>query len=142
MAALGTPNNPLARESNPLYVPSEPENSRIYRFLQHTNTNRHLSLASYEDLYNWSIDHTNLFWGDVWHDTDVVGHKGDHVVDPSALPPANPPWFKDAKLNWAENMLQCRASDKVALVEASMSLSSTLDRQFLWSIRSRTPAGH
>lgn len=108
--------------ASPLYVPSSSQDSHINKFVLRTNKTHALSLASYEDLYNWSIDHTDLFWGDVWDDTGVVGHKGNHVVDTTALPPANPPWFSEAKLNWAENMLQCRSSDKTALVEASTSL--------------------
>lgn len=111
----------MAQESNPLYVPTAPQHSRIHKFIQRTNTARNLSLESYSDLYNWSIHHTDHFWSDVWDDTDVVGHKGDHVVDTTALPPANPAWFAQAKINWAENMLRCRSSDKVALIEASVS---------------------
>ncbi|THH33618.1 hypothetical protein EUX98_g606 [Antrodiella citrinella] len=105
-------------QSQPLYVPDSPQDSRIHKFIQRTNKARSLSLETYADLYTWSVDHTDIFWGDVWDDTGVLGHKGDHVVDTSALPPANPPWFSQAKLNWAENMLQCRATDKVALIEA------------------------
>ncbi|TCD66991.1 hypothetical protein EIP91_000671 [Steccherinum ochraceum] len=108
----------MEEDSKPLYVPASPQDTRIHKFLQRTNKSRSLSLATYSDLYDWSIDNTDLFWSDVWDDTDVVGLKGNHVVDTTALPPANPPWFSQAKLNWAENMLQCRAEDKVALVEA------------------------
>lgn len=105
----------------PLYVPAAPQDSRIHKFLRRANATRSLSLASYSDLYEWSIEHTDEFWSDVWDDTGVLGHKGDHVVNVSALPPVNPTWFSQARLNWAENMLQCRSPDKVALIEASMS---------------------
>ena len=111
----------MQEDPKPLFVPVSPQDSRIHKFLQRTNITRSLSLTSYSDLYNWSIDRTDLFWSDVWDDTDVLGWKGSHVVDTTALPPENPQWFGEAKLNWAENMLRCRASDKVALIEASMS---------------------
>ncbi|PCH41206.1 acetoacetyl-CoA synthetase [Wolfiporia cocos MD-104 SS10] len=102
----------------PLYSPSAPDNTRTYRFLREVNARHGLTLASYLDLYEWSTSKIDKFWSAVWDETGVVGTKGGHVVDPTALPPANPRWFTEAKLNWAENMLRCRSPDKTALIEA------------------------
>ena len=102
-----------------LYSPASPEASRTFRFLRRVNAAHGLSLESYYDLYRWSTDAIDAFWSAVWDETGVVGTKGAHVVDPAARPPANPAWFADAALNWAENMLQCRSPDKTALVQAS-----------------------
>ncbi|GBE79455.1 Malonamoyl-CoA synthetase vrtB [Sparassis crispa] len=105
-------------EMGPLYQPPSPESSRALRFLRHTNAKHSLSLSSYLDLYNWSIDKIDDFWSEVWDETAVVGDKGAHVVDTTAPPPANPLWFTEAKLNYAENLLKCRSPDKTALIEA------------------------
>ena len=102
-----------------LYSPASPEASRTFRFLRRVNAAHGLSLESYYDLYRWSTDAIDAFWSAVWDETGVVGTKGAHVVDARTPPAANPPWFADAALNWAENMLRCRAPGKVALVEAS-----------------------
>lgn len=108
-------------ETGPLFTPQSPEDTRTLRFMQRINSTHSLSLASYKDLYTWSTTHTDKFWSYVWDDTDILGDKGTHVVNISALPPDNPPWFTEAKLNWAENMLRCRSPHKFALIEASMS---------------------
>ena len=88
--------------------------------MQRVNSTRALSLSSYNDLYTWSTTEIDKFWGDVWDETDILGEKGTHVVDSAALPPEIPPWFREARLNWAENMLRCRSPHKTALIEASM----------------------
>ena len=105
--------------TKPLYSPKDIESSRTYRFLKRVNAKFGLSLETYFDLWKWSTDHIDDFWGEVWDETGTIGHKGSHVVDTTALPPANPPWFAEARLNWAENMLRCRSQHKTALIEAS-----------------------
>lgn len=102
-----------------LFFPKSVENTPTHRFEEHVNVKYGLSLGSYADLHSWSTTEFDAFWSEVWDQTDVVGHKGNHVVDKSALPPDNPPWFSEARLNWAENMLRCRSSEKTALIEAS-----------------------
>lgn len=112
----------ITSDPTELYTPPSPEQSRVFQFLRRINAQHSLTLSSYSDLYKWSIDNIDKFWSEVWDDTDVIGEKGSLVVDSSALPPANPAWFSEAKLNYAENMLRSRSQDKIALVEASMSL--------------------
>ncbi|KAF9514059.1 hypothetical protein BS47DRAFT_1362010 [Hydnum rufescens UP504] len=43
--------------------------------------------------------------------------KPDNVVDEGALMSSVPTWFPNARLNWAENMLKCRSSTKIALIQ-------------------------
>ncbi|KAH7929458.1 acetoacyl-CoA synthetase [Leucogyrophana mollusca] len=106
-------------EELPLYEPSGAEKSRCIKLLNDINAKFDLSLRSYFDLYKWSTDHLDLFWATVWDEVNIVGHKGSHVVDNAAAPAANPPWFSEAKVNWAENMLTCRSPEKVALIQAT-----------------------
>lgn len=125
---------------NPLYQPPSPGTTPTFRFLDSVNRSFSLDLRDYHELYTWSVQNIDKFWSLVWDHTNIIGHKGDHVVDNSALPSANPPWlasprsslssltpsharfrFKDARLNWAENMLHCRSSAKIALIQASLS---------------------
>lgn len=114
-------------EPIPLYFPPRtPEATAAFRFLARVNAKYGLSLVSYHDLYNWSTSHIASFWDLVWDETNVKGEKGNHVVDESANIADNPPWFCDAKVSWAENMLQCRSSDKVALIQASWCFPKSL----------------
>jgi acetoacetyl-CoA synthetase len=87
MAALPT------RDDIPLYQPPNPEATAAFRFLNQINAKFRLSLASYQDLYTWSITHIDDFWSAVWDETDVIGHKGLHIVDKTSLPLINPTWF-------------------------------------------------
>ncbi|KAI6047176.1 hypothetical protein EDC04DRAFT_2886989 [Pisolithus marmoratus] len=106
-------------EETPLYVPPDPKATRCLSFLDKINAKYHASLETYSDLYNWSIKHIDLFWSLVWDDVGIIGSKGNHVVDNQAVPAANPPWFQEARLNWAENMLSCRSEHKIALIQAT-----------------------
>lgn len=103
-----------------LFTPTSPETSATFRFLHRINVEHSLALSSYHDLYKWSTENIDKFWNAVWDATDILGVKGRHVVDPAALPPENPAWFKEAQVNYAENLLRCRSPEKTALVQASM----------------------
>ncbi|KAJ3505943.1 hypothetical protein NLJ89_g7142 [Agrocybe chaxingu] len=105
----------------PLFQPQDHDAtaSAAFRFLRHVNAVYGLSLANYYDLYKWSTAHLDLFWGNVWDEASIIGDKGLHVVDNATLPSANPAWFTDARVNWAENMLHCRSTIKIALIEAT-----------------------
>jgi len=121
MSDLSMPSTVWAADNGvvPLYQPPNPKSSATFRFLARVNAAFNLSLASYSDLYTWSTNNIDDFWGLVWDETEIIGHKGSHVVDKSALPSTNPPWFSEAKVNWAENMLKSRSAEKVALIQAS-----------------------
>jgi len=110
----------------PLFVPPNASSSHCIAFLKKVSQKYGLALDSYFDLYKWSIDHIDLFWDTVWDDVDIVGYKGQGVVDNDASPATNPPWFSEARINWAENMLTCRSADKVALIQASTSINYSL----------------
>ncbi|KAH9482673.1 Acetoacetyl-CoA synthetase [Psilocybe cubensis] len=114
MSALLT----VQHHARPLFLPQDPVSSPVFRFLQRVNSAHALALASYFDLYIWSTARLDAFWDLVWDETNIIGVKGSHVVDNTALPSANPLWFKDARVNWAENMLHCRSELRIALIEA------------------------
>ena len=76
----------------PLFQPKDVQSSATYRLLRRANDVYNLGLQSYHDLYQWSCSHLDLFWGLVWDETTILGHKGIHVVDNSALPVQNPAW--------------------------------------------------
>ncbi|KAJ7068285.1 acetoacyl-CoA synthetase [Mycena amicta] len=103
------------------HYPRDPQSTALFRFRDFVNA-RHggLSLSTYHDLYRWSTTDSALFWSDTWDYVQLIGEKGSnsHVIDHAEVY-ENPPWFTGAKLNWAENMLSCRSSEKVALIQAT-----------------------
>ncbi|CAK5275643.1 unnamed protein product [Mycena citricolor] len=105
----------------PLYRPLDPHGSPTFQLRDRVNDKFNLTLESYHDLYRWSTSHIADFWDVVWDITEIIGEKGQHVVDESVNISDNPPWFKEARVNWAENMLrpEMRESNKIALVQAT-----------------------
>ena len=110
----------MADLDEPLYTPARPDLTRVFDFLRKVNAKYGLQLTSYEELYKWSTTRIDDFWSSVWDETDIIGTKGDQILDASASPADNPVWFADAKLNWAENLLRGRV-DKIAIIQACMS---------------------
>ena len=101
-----------------LFTPDDPGNTtRLFRFLHEVNEKHSLGLASYQDLYQWSVSDNDLFWSHVWDHTGIVGDKGKHVVDSAASPAENPAWFSDSTVNFSENLLSNRSPDTTAIVQ-------------------------
>jgi acetoacetyl-CoA synthetase len=107
-------------DDTPLHRPQNPDTSATFRFRDLVNAKYGLSLRTYHDLWLWSTSHVSDFWSDAWDVTNIIGEKGTRVVDESVNITGNPPWFPEARVNWAENMLHCRSTEKVALIQASL----------------------
>ncbi len=102
--------------TEPLWVPTaaRAEASSSTAFRTHVNERRGLTLADSEALQAWSIAEPAAFWAEVWDWGGVVGEPG-----PVALAPAGPGehpitgvrWFPEARLSFAENLLDGRGVD-------------------------------
>ena len=79
------------------------------------NNKYNLGLKSYSDLYEWSVNNINLFWEVLWYDLDIIYSKNFKYVidDERKMPGAN--WFSESKLNFSENLLKYKNSNKIAL---------------------------
>ncbi|MGE5464817.1 MAG: acetoacetate--CoA ligase [Syntrophothermus sp.] len=97
---------------SPLWIPSEErkQQANITRFMERVNTRHGLSLGSYAELYQWSVENIPEFWAEVWDFTGIKASKNyDQVVDDlRKFPGAS--WFPGARLNFAENLLRYRDS--------------------------------
>ena len=91
------------------------EKSNMVRFMNEVNRRHGLSLSTYGELWQWSVDHIPEFWGLFWEFAGIIASKPyDRVVDdPGKMPGAK--WFAGAELNFAENLLRFR-DDETALV--------------------------
>ncbi|GIY45099.1 acetoacetyl-CoA synthetase [Caerostris darwini] len=77
-----------------------------------------IKIDSYWDLYDWSLDHIEELWAEIWDFSGIIcSRRFDKVVDLSVPLENTPLWFEGAKLNLAENLLKYR-DDKVALILA------------------------
>ncbi|HLO64968.1 MAG TPA: acetoacetate--CoA ligase [Azonexus sp.] len=92
-----------ASAAQPLWRPNPHTvgDTRMAVFMQATGHGR------YADLWQWSVDQPEAFWSTLWDFCGAVGDKGGTVlVDGDKMPGAR--WFPEARLNYAENLLQAR----------------------------------
>ncbi|CAO3642930.1 unnamed protein product [Cunninghamella echinulata] len=109
--------NNLTVDPKCLWTPSHPEKTEMEKFKLAVNEKHNLKLENYQDLYEWSVTEPEAFWSLVWDKTGMISsNKGTSVLDTSARMDSIPVWFKDARLNVAENMLWCRDANKTAII--------------------------
>uniref|UniRef100_A0A8C0KEW0 Acetoacetyl-CoA synthetase n=1 Tax=Canis lupus dingo TaxID=286419 RepID=A0A8C0KEW0_CANLU len=78
-----------------------------------------LFLENYDDLYHWSVESYSDFWAEFWKFSGLVfSRMYDEVVDMTKGIADIPEWFKGSRLNYAENLLQHKENDRVALYAA------------------------
>jgi acetoacetyl-CoA synthetase len=85
----------------PLWIPSAERAARteLARFMQLAGK------PDYEALHRWSVQSSPDFWNLLWDFCGVKGDKGSRtLVDGERMPGAE--WFPDARLSYAENLLQ------------------------------------
>ncbi len=89
--------------------------AEITRFTAFVNKSWNVAAANYQSLHRWSVEHPEQFWDAMWEFARVVADtKGDAVLeDAQRMPGAR--WFPQARLNYAENLLQ-RRDDAQAIV--------------------------
>jgi acetoacetyl-CoA synthetase len=89
--------------------------SNIRRFMDGVNLRHGTSLDDYAALHDWSVNHSESFWDELWDFGEVVASvRGERtLVDGEKMPGAT--WYPDARLNFAENLLR-RRDDELAIV--------------------------
>jgi acetoacetyl-CoA synthetase len=102
--------------SEPLWRPGRERiaASRISAFMREANARYGVALADYASLHAWSIAERAHFWRLLWDFARVRGAPGEVVLEHGdRMPGAR--WFRDARLNFAENLLR-RRDDGDAIV--------------------------
>ena len=98
--------------NNILWYPNQEDidSSEMMKFVRYVNHKENLSIESYKQLHKWSIEYAEKFWSYLSDFTDIIyHHKHSQVVDDIKKMPGAV-WFKDSKLNFAENLLRYRDS--------------------------------
>jgi len=99
----------------PLWRPSSARVTQalITQFAAGVADRHHVPLPDYSALYAWSTADRESFWRELWDFAGVIGEPGSRTLqDGDRMPGSH--WFPDAKLNYAENLLDRRARDDVA----------------------------
>jgi acetoacetyl-CoA synthetase len=100
-----------------LWQPTEEriKSTNMYHFMNEVNKKYGKDFKEYTDLWDWSVNNLEDFWGLAW---DFLGIKASTpytkvLENPDKMPGAK--FFVGSKLNFAENLLQFR-NDRAALV--------------------------
>lgn len=97
--------------SEVLWMPSDErvEKSQITAFTTAAASRTGRDLSSYESLHEWSVEDSVGFWELAWDFCEVVGDRGERGWV-AGTEFSQTRFFPDARLNYAENLLQCRES--------------------------------
>src|SRR5215218_9653682 len=99
-------------EGQLLWTPSDPDASEMARFM------RARGFADYDELWRWSVDDLEGFWGALWDWFEIDGSY-DRVLGSRDMPGAE--WFPGASLSYAEQLFTAARPGEVAIVHASES---------------------
>jgi acetoacetyl-CoA synthetase len=105
----------------PLWTPTAEtvQGARLTEFMTWAGARHGRAFSDYDELWRWSVDELEQFWGDIWEYCGVRASRAyEQVLSPSTMPGAG--WFEGARLNYAENMLtRGRDPHATALLYAS-----------------------
>ncbi|CAK7314300.1 acetoacetyl-CoA synthetase isoform X1 [Vulpes vulpes] len=105
-------------ESQVMWEP-DGKSTHMHRFRAAAAAACGLALENYDDLYHWSVESYSDFWAEFWKFSGLVfSRMYDEVVDTTKGIADIPEWFKGSRLNYAENLLQHKENDRVALYAA------------------------
>ncbi|HET7141337.1 MAG TPA: acetoacetate--CoA ligase [Candidatus Limnocylindria bacterium] len=93
--------------------------SEVGRYLDWLAAERGLAFDSYEELWRWSVDDLDGFWGSIWDRAAIGAPAPQTVLADRGMPGAR--WFPDVTLNWAERALRLdrRAEGDAVIVARS-----------------------
>ena len=80
------------------------QRTEIGRFMNWLRDHRGRDFASYDELWRWSVDDLEGFWGSIWAFYAIRARRPyERVLGASAMPGAE--WFPGARLNYAEHLV-------------------------------------
>ncbi len=94
------------------------ENSRLTEYMRWLQSERGLSFGDYEELWRWSVDDLEGFWGSIW---DFFGVEADGEPSPALADREMPgaAWFPGTSLNYAEHVFVGKDDAETAILHAS-----------------------
>ncbi len=94
--------------------PEQITDTSIHQFMQQASADSGQDLMHFDALHAWSVQEKASFWSLLWDFAGVVGDKGERILlNGDQIEQAQ--WFPDARLNFAENLLQERPADEIVM---------------------------
>lgn len=103
--------------STPLWTPSEEvkQQANVTRYMQWLEREKGLHFSNRNELWQWSVDHLEDFWGSIWEFFHVQASKRyTTVLVERKMPGAK--WFPGAELNYAQHVFRNASPDHPAVV--------------------------
>ncbi|HUA70993.1 MAG TPA: acetoacetate--CoA ligase [Solirubrobacteraceae bacterium] len=92
--------------------------TEIGRFVNWLRDQRGLEFGGFDDLYRWSVDDLEGFWGGLWEFYGIRATPYERVLGKRTMPGAE--WFPGARLNYAEHLIGLEEDrDRIAVVARS-----------------------
>lgn len=100
----------------PLWTPSETQikSTLLYQFMGDMNQKHNAPMGSYYEFWEWTNEHMDLFWDEMWNFCQIIGEKGS-IVFQDAPHMKDAKFFPEAKINYAENLLR-RKDNSIAII--------------------------
>ncbi len=97
------------------------ETTQLGRYLDWLKEERGIDHAGYDELWRWSVDDLEGFWGSLWDFFEIRAHTPyERVLGSREMPGAE--WFVGSRLNYAEHMVgRDEDADRVAVLARSQS---------------------
>ncbi|KAG7400206.1 hypothetical protein PHYBOEH_006745 [Phytophthora boehmeriae] len=112
-----------SKEQDVLWTPPSSllASSNWTKFTQLVSKRYGLTLKKPQDLWQWSVDHLEQFWAEVWDFTGMVSSQPytQVIMDKEKMPGAK--FFPGARLNFAENLLRFRDDHPAIIFKAETS---------------------
>jgi acetoacetyl-CoA synthetase len=109
-----------ATEPTVLWEPTDERRERatITRYARWLEETRNLRLPGYHDLWRWSVEDIEGFWGSIWDFFAVEASQPyERVLGRREMPGTE--WFPGARLSYARHVFRGRDDDDVAIRHAS-----------------------
>ena len=113
----------------PLWSPSPQRiaGTNLVAFMKKASEITGKNISDYTTLHRWSVEDRAAFWSLVWDEFQVVGERGESVLeDGHRMPGAR--FFPEAKLNFAENLLRGTGSGEAIVFRGE----DKADRRLTW----------
>lgn len=111
----------LLPQTSPLWTPQNPDATPISQYRRHVNKTLGKDFKSAQELQAWSVTKAGRqdFWLHLWDYVGMIPKLPSTVkeaYDNDATIDQNPEWFRGVHINYAENVLEGRDLDQVALI--------------------------
>jgi acetoacetyl-CoA synthetase len=99
-------------------TPERAARSTLARYMRWLENERGMQFADYAELWNWSVDELEEFWGSLVEFFEVrFSEGGSTVLGERSMPGAQ--WFPGARCSFAEHVFRGKRDEDVAIRHAS-----------------------